>query len=422
MSTRLLNPDDADDSDSSDSTDSPARTRHRSATVSPSTRNLLRDHPRRRSDFNLYGEKEKNRRSMARNSREPSVGRRRLRKTNSEPNVEGMGVVCSMVRDAPQEANGCWFDSLPVLLEDTSLKLVLNQTISSEMDTSKTLILNYRVDHSSPVSVVVSCNHQEIDIIALSKLLNSIPKITTMPQDDSDFCGEDMLTEIEELRDAAKTIQSLQRVLKRPQHSSDRGVFSDADESSVAADSSLDGRVSGISTRLGHPRGVMQFLPSMGNDLFMPSTDTYRGRVSLSRKTSAPDAYMPLSVLSNSEQPLSPMAPRTRTMETLPKRKGSEHVRGENAGRRRGVVDELFGASLDEKRSESLAGMSRFSKLLRSFRSGQSSPEPQPTISWRPYDFSESAGEECRMEDSLLQADILLWKKRSRASLRKHYR
>ncbi|KAJ1356766.1 hypothetical protein KIN20_014545 [Parelaphostrongylus tenuis] len=156
MSTGLLNPDDADDSDSSDSTDSPVKARHRSATVSPSARNLLRDHPRRRSDFNLYGEKEKNRRSIARNSREPSVARRRLRKTNSEPNVEGMGV---------------------------------------------------------------------IDIIALSKLLNSIPKITTMQQDDSDFCGEDMLTEIEELRDAAKSIQSLQRVLKRPQqqHSSDRG-------------------------------------------------------------------------------------------------------------------------------------------------------------------------------------------------------
>ncbi|KIH54928.1 hypothetical protein ANCDUO_14924 [Ancylostoma duodenale] len=111
---------------------------------------------------------------MARNSREHSVARRRLRKTNSEPNVEGVGV------------------------------------------------------------------------------------------EDSDSGGEDMTTEIEELRDAAKSIQSLQRVLKMPQHSSDRGVFSDADESSIAADSSVDGRVSGISTRLGHPRGVMQFLPSMG--------------------------------------------------------------------------------------------------------------------------------------------------------------
>lgn len=49
---------------------------------------------RRRSDFNLDGEREKRRRSMARNSREHSVARRRLRKTNSEPNVEGVGVVC----------------------------------------------------------------------------------------------------------------------------------------------------------------------------------------------------------------------------------------------------------------------------------------------------------------------------------------
>ncbi|VDP32172.1 unnamed protein product [Heligmosomoides polygyrus] len=89
--------------------------------------------------------------------------------------------------------------------------------------------------------------------------------------------------------------------------------------------------------------------------------------------------------------------------------------------RRRGVVDDLFGSSLDRKSSDTLAGVSRFSKLLRSFRSGQNSPDQQPTISWRPYGFSESAGEECRMEDSLLQADIMLWKKRSRASLRKHY-
>ncbi|KAK6745545.1 hypothetical protein RB195_011955 [Necator americanus] len=329
MSTRLLNPDDADDSDSSDtSTDSPVKIPKRSATVSPSTRSLLREHRRRRSDFNLDGEKEKRRRSMARSSREHSVVRRHLRKTSSEPNVEGVGV---------------------------------------------------------------------IDIIALSKLLNSIPKFTTPQQDDSDSGGEDVTTEIEELRDAAKSIQSLQRVLKMPQHSSDRGVFSDVDESSIAADSSVDGRVSGISTRLGHPRGVMQFLPSMGNEIFIAPADSYK-KASLSRKTSAPDAFISLTdILSGPEQAISP---RTR---------------------RRGVVDDLFGTPLDRKSSESLAGISRFSKLLRSFRSGQSSPEPHPTISWRPYGYSESAGEECRMEDSLLQADILLWKKRSRASLRKHY-
>lgn len=50
--------------------------------------------------------------------------------------------------------------------------------------------------------------------------------------------------------------------------------------------------------------------------------------------------------------------------------------------RRRGVVDDLFGSSLDRKSSDTLAGVSRFSKLLRSFRSGQNSPDQQPTISW----------------------------------------
>ncbi|RCN30702.1 hypothetical protein ANCCAN_23524, partial [Ancylostoma caninum] len=205
-------------------------------------------------------------------------------------------------------------------------------------------------------------------------------------------------------------------------------VFSDADESSIAADSSVDGRVSGISTRLGHPRGVMQFLPSMGyeqrvpefrNEIFIAPADTYR-KASLSRKTSAPEAFISLTeVLSGPEQT---MSPRTRPVTALPKRKTSEYASGEAAAtRRRGIVDDLFGSPLDRKSSESLAGVSRFSKLLRSFRSGQSSPEPHPTISWRPYGYSESAGEECRMEDSLLQADILLWKKRSRASLRKHY-
>ncbi|KAK5973854.1 Rho guanine nucleotide exchange factor osg-1, partial [Trichostrongylus colubriformis] len=268
-----------------------------------------------------------------------------------------------------------------------------------------------------------------INIIALSKLLNSIPKFTAgQPQDDSDSGGEDMSTEIEELRDAAKSIQSLQRVLKMPQHSSDRGVFSDADESSIAADSSVDGRVSGISTRLGHPRGVMQFLPSMGNDVFASAPHTYRGgRTSLPRKSSAPESeFISLNdVLTNSEKPSCSISPRGGSTRSAihPKIKTDEYDSSASKmirSRRRGVVDDLFSASLDGKNSESLAGVSRFSKLLRSFRSGQSSPERHPTISWRSFGFSESAGEECRMEDSLLQADVLLWKKRSRASLRKH--
>uniref|UniRef100_A0A7I4YHE1 DH domain-containing protein n=1 Tax=Haemonchus contortus TaxID=6289 RepID=A0A7I4YHE1_HAECO len=343
-SPRLLHPDDADDSDSSsDGTCLPVKVLpRRSATVSPRMRGVLRE-------SRLDAGERKRRRSMVKNSRDSSIVRRRLRKTSSEPNVEGVGM---------------------------------------------------------------------IDIIALSKLLNSIPKFTTNQQQ--------MSTEIEELRDAAKSIQSLQRVLKMPQHSSDRGVFSDADESSIAADSSVDGRVSGISTRLGHPRGVMQFLPSMGNDVFVSAPHTYRGgRTSLSRKTSAPDAFISLSdTLTTPEPQINPKSPRASSSReaSLPLcNTDCSSSSGPRRSRRRGVVDDLFSSSLDGKSSESLAGVSRFSKLLRSFRSGQSSPERHPTISWRPFGFSESAGEECRMEDSLLQADILLWKKRSRASLRKHF-
>ena len=41
-----------------------------------------------------------------------------------------------------------------------------------------------------------------------------------------DSGGEDMITtEIEELKDAAKSIQSLQRVFKLPSQSTDRGGF-----------------------------------------------------------------------------------------------------------------------------------------------------------------------------------------------------
>lgn len=115
-----------------------------------------------------------------------------------------------------------------------------------------------------------------------------------------------MTTEIEELKDAAKSIQSLQRVLAYPsQVSSDRGgnrrlplvdhaepessVFSDVDEPSLTTDTT-EGRRSGISTRLGHPRGVMQFIPSIRNDQFVPNSEIRRN--SVSRKSSVPDGFM----------------------------------------------------------------------------------------------------------------------------------
>ncbi|CAI2348204.1 unnamed protein product [Caenorhabditis sp. 36 PRJEB53466] len=324
----MLNPNDADDSDSSTDSSPPVAVSRpkRSATVSPSTRNSFYN-SRRRSDANLnfFNERERQRerrRSMVRASRERSESRResqqKLRKTNSEPNV-----------DMPP-----------------------------------------------------------IDVEALQKLLLSLPKFASASRSrinhrhDSDSGGE-MTTEIEELKDAAKSIQSLQRVLAYPpQVSSDRGVFSDVDESSQATDTT-DGRRSGISTR---------------NDQFVPTSEIRRN--SVSRKSSVPDGFM-----SNELQ--SEPVPNVRN-------------------RRRGIVDEMFTSSaslLVDRPSETLAGVNRFSKLLDSFRSRPTSPEQHPSISWNPYVYSDGgeALESCGMEDSLHEADILLWKKRSRASLRRHY-
>uniref|UniRef100_A0A1I7TMT2 DH domain-containing protein n=1 Tax=Caenorhabditis tropicalis TaxID=1561998 RepID=A0A1I7TMT2_9PELO len=358
----MLNPNDADDSDSSTDSSPPVAVPRpkRSATVSPSTRNSFYN-SRRRSDANLnfFNERERQRerrRSMVRASRERSESRRasqqNLRKTNSEPNV-----------DMPS-----------------------------------------------------------IDVEALQKLLLSLPKFASTSRSrinhrhDSDSGGE-MTTEIEELKDAAKSIQSLQRVLAYPsQTSSDRGgnrrlptvdpvesciessVFSDVDESSLATDTTEGGRRSGISTRLGHPRGVMQFIPSIRNDQFVPTSEIRRN--SLSRKSSVPDGFM------NNELQSDPV-PNVRN-------------------RRRGIVDEMFSSStslLVDRPSETLAGVNRFAKLLDTFRSRPTSPEQHPSISWSPYVYSDGgeALETCGMEDSLHEADILLWKKRSRASLRRHY-
>ncbi|PAV66150.1 hypothetical protein WR25_20958 isoform A [Diploscapter pachys] len=339
--TRLsLNPNDADDSDSSDdSASSPVRRLpKRSATVSPSERHhsfRTKHPPRRRSDFNLDDNIERERRrerrrSMVRASRERSESRRRqrLRKTNSEPNVD---------------------------------------------------------------------DSTQIDLETLQTLMQQLPKFAAVAQMEYDSGGEDMITtEIEELKDAAKSIQSLQRVFKLPSQSTDRGVFSDADDLSLVTESrSTDGgRVSGICTKLSgnHPRGVMQFIPSIRDDQTFSSTMSRLS--SFSRKSS--------SEVFNGRSELS-LPPEDRTTPTM---------------RRRGAVYGGSTTMLDGSDSFT-AGMNRFSKLLQSLRSRQNSPEQHPSISWNPY-YSESANEECRMEDSLLEADILLWKKRSRASLRRH--
>ncbi|CAB3403312.1 unnamed protein product [Caenorhabditis bovis] len=337
----MLNPNDADDSDSS--TDSSpaaivARPR-RSATVSPSARSSCRT-TRRRSDANLnfFSERERQRE------------RRR-----------------SMVR-------------------------------ASRERSVRTSQQNLRKTNSEPNVDMPSM----IDVEALHHLLITLPKLAASRShlDHESDSGGEMTTEIEELKDAAKSIQSLQRVLALPSQnsSSDRGVFSDdRDDSSTMTTDTADGRrASGISTRLGgHPRGVMQFLASTRE----PTTANGR------RKSSAPDNF----ANGADESPTTSMT-------------------GMRTSRRRGIVDEMLAASstslLSVDRPPEMAGVSRLNQLLDSFRSRPPSPPDQhPTITWSPYVYSDGgeALEACGMEDSLHEADVLLWKKRSRASLRRHY-
>ncbi|CAI5446060.1 unnamed protein product [Caenorhabditis angaria] len=335
---RMLNPNDADDSDSSTEDESSIKIivprPKRSATASPSTRNSMTIGMRRRSDANLnfFNERERQRerrRSMVRASRERSESRRMSQQ-------------------------------------------------------------NLRKTNSEP-------NVDMIDVEKLHKLLLALPKFASsrahLQRHDSDS-GSEMTTEIEELKDAAKSIQSLQRVLAYPsQHSSDRGVYSDVESLATTDTATTDGgrRRSGISTRLGHPRGVMQFMRPDQAEL---------------RKTSVPDGLMNGNVSGSS---------------------GGAEDSVFSRARRRGIVDEMFTSTsanslMVDRPSETLAGVSRFSKLLDSFRSRPTSPE-QPSVSWNPYVYSDGgeALETCGMEDSLHEADVLLWKKRSRASLRRHY-
>lgn len=106
------------------------------------------------------------------------------------------------------------------------------------------------------------------------------------------------------------------------------------------------------------------------------------------------------------------------------------------------------------KGAESLAGFSRFSKLLKSLRSSrQNSPDnltdsmalspassesplsspgrsdrrmllsKSESVPWggrSPMRLSASGMDEQGVDDSMFQADLMLWRKRSRASLRRH--
>lgn len=172
-------------------------------------------------------------------------------------------------------------------------------------------------------------------------------------------------TDIEELRDAVESIQSLQRVLKLPnQHSNGSSPTNDPSPLHQAANADVS-NMKGITTNLGgHPRGVMQFLPSAKNDQFQPTLDSYTWKKQqtttipqlLRRKASVPENYLQFSGSERSSPRPRPSMRIFRASETEPDLFASNNI-------------------VNNKSVDSIAGISRFSKLLNSLRSARQDPE-----------------------------------------------
>ncbi|KAK6101663.1 RhoGEF domain family protein [Brugia pahangi] len=186
----------------------------------------------------------------------------------------------------------------------------------------------------------------------------------------------------------------------------------------VEGDSSSESlRQSGIASRLGgHPRGVIQFLPSAKQTEFFPAMDTYdtynknktiNKKSLLRRKTSLPEIY---DQVCNSSGIIGPAAMNnTCKSGRWSFRSGTPNLQYSSKN-----------AEIIEQKSpmDSLTGVSRFSKLLKSLRSSrQNSPEPQTSNSWNPLIYTKTSS---GLTNPMMQADLLLWSKRSRASIRRH--
>ncbi|CAG9530381.1 unnamed protein product [Cercopithifilaria johnstoni] len=369
----------ADESDSlsDDSNYHKPLRRRRSATVSPAAGTRFRHHSksRRRSEMNLIAHKQ------APSLRRPDGSRissdvspryehkDNLRKTNSMPSFE-------QTQQAHVEAIRQLLDLFPIS--------PCNQS-------------------SSAHEVWQSCRQ------------NLVPKMVGTESED-----DIINTDIEELRDAAQSIQSLQRVLKVPPESTNINVemVDRRTNCPVEGDSSSESlRQSGIASRLGgHPRGVIQFLPSAKQTEFFPTLDTYNTynknktmdkKSLLRRKTSLPEIY---DQVCNSSDIIRPKAVNNSY------KSGRWSFRGDTSN----LPYSSQNAELMEQKApiDSLTGVSRFSKLLRSLRSSrQNSPEPQTSNSWNPLIYTKpSSG----LTNPMMQADLLLWSKRSRASIRRH--
>uniref|UniRef100_A0A8R1U228 DH domain-containing protein n=1 Tax=Onchocerca volvulus TaxID=6282 RepID=A0A8R1U228_ONCVO len=244
---------------------------------------------------------------------------------------------------------------------------------------------------------------------------NVVPKMVESESED-----DIINTDIEELRDAAQSIQSLQRVLKVPPESTNINdeMVDRRTNCPVEGDSSSESlRQSGIASRLGgHPRGVIQFLPSAKQTEFFPTLDTYNTynknkkmdkKSLLRRKTSLPEIY---DQVYNSSDIIRPKAVNNAY------KSGRWSFRSDIPN----LQYSSKNAELMEQKPtiDSIAGGSRFSKLLKSLRSSrQNSPEPQSSNSWNPMIYTSTSSSS---SNPLMQADLLLWNKRSRTSIRRH--
>uniref|UniRef100_A0AC35TRW8 DH domain-containing protein n=1 Tax=Rhabditophanes sp. KR3021 TaxID=114890 RepID=A0AC35TRW8_9BILA len=423
---------DADDSDS----DNNDLTKHyrrrpskRSSTSSPSSRNRSsKYYYRRRSDVLNYSEQQMARRRSGgersggdRTSKSFGKGDGRLRKTNSEPNVEhGDDDKMNMIRQ---------------LLNSLAIPSLKHHS-SSAYDIWKT------------------------------------PRESLVPDEYVSMTEDEFVsTQIEELKDAAQSIQSLQRCLKIPNSRS-----TDLANSLANIDANLSNEenseikkfvqdqmstLSPITTHFGvHPRGVMQYLPSVRANQFSPLMDTYRfnragAKLSLD------------STVSSSFEPYENDRSYGYTFSGRDYGKNEDSISLNNSSMamnnvkiiRTNEEGEMFqsthtdgGDSIEsDKGANSIASVSRFSKLINSFKSSEhfnkestadyddwsndsrrtSNATNYETGSVGPTSYPVNYSNTLKpvsakqypppnLDQTLLQADMILWKKRSRASLRRH--
>uniref|UniRef100_A0A1I7VT66 DH domain-containing protein n=1 Tax=Loa loa TaxID=7209 RepID=A0A1I7VT66_LOALO len=345
----------ADESDSlSDEPNYRKPLRRRSATVSPAAGTRFRHHSksRRRSEMNLMAQKQA---SLL----------RRPDGSHVSPRYEH--------KDSLRKTN-----SMPSF----------EQTQQAHVDAIRQLLDLFPIspcNQSSSAHEVWQTHRQKL-----------VPKMEESESED-----DIINTDIEELRDAAQ----IEMVDRR----SDCPVEGDSSSESL--------RQSGIASRLGgHPRGVIQFLPSAKQTEFFPTVDTYNTynknktvdkKSLLRRKTSLPEIY---DQMCNSSDIIRP-----KTVSNAYK-SGRWSFRSDTPN----LQYSSKNAELIEQKApiDSLTGVSRFSKLLKSLRSSrQNSPEPQTSNSWNPSVYTKTSS---TITNPMMQADLLLWSKRSRASIRRH--